>query len=94
MINVIAVPRRFYKDFKDEDTRQFKHRLSILNQQMEELAGMRFFLFEFVGLGQFLSGNASFILDKDGDQPDDKGTKNLVRVIQGRIPRRRKSVRP
>ena len=48
-------------------------------------------LFEFVGIGKFFSGNTSFILDKDGVHPDDKGTRNLVRISHGRILKSKKT---
>ena len=47
-------------------------------------------LFEFVGIGKLFSGNSSFNLDKDGVHPDDKGTRNLVRIMHGRIPKSKK----
>ena len=47
-------------------------------------------LFEFVRIGKFFSGNSSFILDKDSVHPDDKGTRNLVRIMHGRIPKSKK----
>ena len=84
VLYVIAVPRRFYKDFRSEETEHFNHWLSVLNQQLEELASMRS-IFEFVGIGNFFSGNTNFILGQDGVHPNDKGTRNLVRIIHGRI---------
>ena len=89
VINVIAVPRQFYKDFNSEETEQFNHWFSVLNQQLEEVASMRS-LFEFVRIGKFFSGNSSFNLDKDGVHPDDEGTRNLVRIMHGRIPKSKK----
>lgn len=84
VVYVIAVPRRFYEDFDEEETNNFNSNLSVMNQQLEELASMKS-TFNFVGIGQFFSGNTSRILDRKGVHPNDKGTKNLVRIIHRKI---------
>ena len=41
VVYVIAVPRRFYEDFDEEETNNFNSNLSVMNQQLEELASMK-----------------------------------------------------